>query len=134
MITLQCIRAVRAIDCTSTHFIATLLCCINSSALQEIDLPPLPANARYLFHANECYDWGTFGWAIMAQHVELAKYKSFIFMNSSVRGPYLPAYLKVCHHSYLLISRYVITATCLSKGMSSQLPAYLKVCLHSYLI
>lgn len=24
-------------------------------------LPKLPSNARYVHHANECFDWGTFG-------------------------------------------------------------------------
>lgn len=27
-------------------------------------LPRLPPNARYLHHANECYDWGSFGWVL----------------------------------------------------------------------
>jgi hypothetical protein len=63
--------------------------------LQAIELPPLPANARYIYHTNECYDWGTFGWAIMTQNVVLSKYRYFIFMNSSIRGPFLPAYVKV---------------------------------------
>lgn len=30
-------------------------------------LPPLPTNARYVPHANECYDWGTYAWALDTQ-------------------------------------------------------------------
>lgn len=61
-----------------------------------MELPPLPSNARYTYHPNECYDWGTFGWGIKTQGLDLTRYKYFIFMNSSVRGPFFPAYLKVC--------------------------------------
>ena len=63
--------------------------------VQEIELPVLPSNARYARHANRCYDWGTFGWALQTQHVNTDNYKYFIFLNSSVRGPFLPRYLPV---------------------------------------
>lgn len=66
-----------------------------SGTLQGVELPDLPANARYVHHANECYDWGTFGWAILTQSLDLSRYKYFIFMNSSVRGPFFPSYLRV---------------------------------------
>ena len=58
-------------------------------------LPALPHNARYVFHENRCYDWGTFGWAINEGQVDAAKYRAFVFINSSVRGPFLPAYFPV---------------------------------------
>ena len=48
-----------------------------------------------MFHENRCYDWGTFGWAIAEGKVDTAKYRAFVFMNSSVRGPFLPAYFPV---------------------------------------
>ena len=63
--------------------------------MQIIDLPPLPTNARYVLHNNECYDWGTFGWALTTQGINVDKYSYFIFMNSSVRGPFVPTYIKV---------------------------------------
>jgi hypothetical protein len=65
------------------------------SVVQAVELPPLPSNGRYIYHANECFDWGTFGWGIKSQKVDVDQYKYFIFMNSSVRGPYLPTYVKV---------------------------------------
>lgn len=58
-------------------------------------LPQLPRNARYLFHENKCYDWGTFGWVFEETKVNTNLYKSIIFMNSSVRGPFLPPYFPV---------------------------------------
>lgn len=63
--------------------------------MQAGDLPELPDNAEYVKHANECYDWGTFGWAIREGIIDPGAYKYFIFLNSSVRGPFLPPYLKV---------------------------------------
>lgn len=63
--------------------------------VQEVVLPALPANAKYVRHNNECYNWGTFGWALRTQGIDTSKYQHFIFMDSSVRGPFLPAYLRV---------------------------------------
>ncbi len=58
-------------------------------------LPQLPRNARYLFHENKCFDWGTFGWVFDETNINTDLYKSIIFMNSSVRGPFLPPYFPV---------------------------------------
>ena len=59
------------------------------------ELPKLPSNARYVHHENACYDWGTFGWALFKFSAILDAYRYFIFMNSSVRGPFLPSYWPV---------------------------------------
>ena len=37
--------------------------------LELDDLPLLPRNARYVLHANECSDWGTFGWLLATLQV-----------------------------------------------------------------
>ena len=63
------------------------------------NLPPLPSNARYVLHANECMDIGSIGWLLRLpsshpDHVDTARYRYFLFMNSSVRGPTLPAFLE----------------------------------------
>lgn len=58
------------------------------------DLPRLPSNAWYEFHDNLCFDYGTIGWLMRSGKVEIAKYKYFIMMNSSTRGPFMPAYHK----------------------------------------
>jgi hypothetical protein len=52
----------------------------------------LPPNARVERHQNGCYDWGTIGWLFDTKKVDTSKYKYFIFMNSSVRGPFIPTY------------------------------------------
>ena len=62
----------------------------------QVPLPDLPSNARYIFHDNVCYDWGTFGWALSSAVADVSSYKFIVFMNSSIRGPHLPAYWPVC--------------------------------------
>lgn len=61
-------------------------------------LPSLPRNARYLQHANECFDIGTVGWVLQAHVPRRAAYRYFVWLNSSVRGPFLPAYLSGAVH------------------------------------
>ena len=58
------------------------------------DLPPLPPNAWYEFHDNVCFDYGTIGWLMRNSKLDTAKYKYFVMMNSSTRGPFMPAYFK----------------------------------------
>mmetsp|Transcript_669 Transcript_669/g.1942 ORF Transcript_669/g.1942 Transcript_669/m.1942 type:complete len:501 (-) Transcript_669:495-1997(-) len=56
------------------------------------ELPRLPSNARYVHHENMCFDWGTIAWLFSEKQIESKKYKYFMFMNSSIRGPFLPAF------------------------------------------
>ena len=62
---------------------------------EPAEMPVLPSNARYVFHKNKCYDSGTIGWAIQNRKVDTSLYRYIIFMNSSVRGPFLPPYFPV---------------------------------------
>jgi hypothetical protein len=57
-----------------------------------IDLPKAP-NIEYLFTKNENFDYG--GYAAAIKTLGLSdRYDHFIFVNSSVRGPFLPVYAK----------------------------------------
>ena len=73
-------------------------------------LPKVPPNVHFEYHPNECYDWGTMGWILSRKIVDVNRYNHFIFMNSSVRGPFLPAYLWVTppylHLLYILQSAH----------------------------
>lgn len=61
-------------------------------------LPSLPPNARYVEHDNECLDWGTYAWLLSLPTDDpravrdQQRYQYFILMNSSVRGPFVPAW------------------------------------------
>ena len=62
-------------------------------------LPSLPDNARYVQHKNVCFDWGTFGWALFNLKLDIINYQYFVFMNTSVRGPYLAPYTVATWHT-----------------------------------
>jgi len=75
-------------------------------------MPLLPkGNAYYVQHENKCYDFGTAGWFIEKftygnpwsnqtsnttqnenRKLDLKRYKYFILMNSSIRGPFFTPY------------------------------------------
>ena len=58
-------------------------------------LPTLPREAKYIPHQNICYDWGTLGWFLFQSGlIDQNQFDYFVFINSSVRGPFLPSYVK----------------------------------------
>jgi hypothetical protein len=97
--------AVRDTDPADYYFILQQS---NNQNLDEGQLPKLPDNAHYIHHENKCFDYGTAGWFFsefttgnpyenqtLPTHTkkkDLRKYKYFIFLNSSIRGPYFPPY------------------------------------------
>ncbi|CAF1408254.1 unnamed protein product [Adineta ricciae] len=98
-------EAVRENDGIDYYFILQQ---IEKKPINESTMPPIPkSNAFYLQHENKCFDYGTIGWFFdtytighpwkqtspaIANPVNLRKYKYFIFMNSSIRGPFFPPY------------------------------------------
>lgn len=64
----------------------------NGIFLNESQLPLLPSNAHYVHHENQCFDIGTIGWFLSGGRIEKTKYKYFIFLNSSGRGPFIVSY------------------------------------------
>jgi hypothetical protein len=88
---------------------------IDNKQINESAMPLLPkSNAFYIQHENRCFDYGTIGWFLTKYTIgnpwakqtsitdsnntnherifNLTQYKYFIFMNSSVRGPFFPPY------------------------------------------
>eukprot|EP00884_Botryococcus_braunii_P001513 jgi/Botrbrau1/11362/Bobra.0038s0111.2 len=89
-------------------------------------LPQLPPNARYIGHENRCFDWGTFGWAFSSGTASTYGYKYFIFMNSSIRGPFLPSYWPISvHWSRIFVSRLTDDVKLVGSTISCE-TAYLK--------
>jgi len=70
---------------------------VNNKAVNVSRLPPLPPNAHYIQHENECFDLGTFGWFLSSNLINTKLYKYFILMNASIRGPYFTAYFDSDH-------------------------------------
>jgi len=65
---------------------------VGNKTVNESSLPKLPPNAHYLQHENECFDMGTFGWFFGSKIVDITRYKYFILMNASIRGPFFTVY------------------------------------------
>lgn len=95
------ITVTESIIITDVHYVTIMLQGLNQQ--YGISLPDLPNRARYVYHENACFDWGTFGWALHDPkiNIQVDAYKYFIFMNSSVRGPFLPPYWPVQHYCTL---------------------------------
>ncbi|KDD73356.1 hypothetical protein H632_c2260p0, partial [Helicosporidium sp. ATCC 50920] len=73
--------------------------------IRPTHLPALPPNVRVLKHPNSCFDWGTFGWVSTSQ-VDVSGYQYLVLLNSSVRGPFVPAYWpKELHWTQVLTQR-----------------------------
>ena len=60
-----------------------------------IPLEGLPLNVKVVRRGNLCYDGGTAGEVLAG--LDIRPYRFFIIMNSSVRGPFLPAYFARSH-------------------------------------
>lgn len=82
-------NAIRNIDDADYYIILQQ---INNKTFNEQNLPHLPSNAHYFQHENKCYDIGTIGWFLSKNITDKTKYKYFIFLNSSIRGPYIVSY------------------------------------------
>ncbi|MFA5898709.1 MAG: hypothetical protein WC829_06300 [Hyphomicrobium sp.] len=68
------------------------------SGAHSVDLPELP-NLRYVHTDNRNYDYGGHVAALRSVG-DVDVYDAFLFVNSSVRGPYLPPYAAVPWHRY----------------------------------
>jgi hypothetical protein len=65
--------------------------------MQEgVQLPNLPSNAQYVYYGDKnCRGWGSMAWFLTENLEILPQYQYFIFLDSAVRGPFLPAYYQV---------------------------------------
>ncbi|CAF4010983.1 unnamed protein product, partial [Adineta steineri] len=100
-------QAVRENDNVDYYFILQQ---VDNKPINISSMPLLPKKtAYYIQHENKCFDYGTIGWFINNYaignpwkketsstnsniKVNLKQYKYFIFMNSSIRGPFFPPY------------------------------------------
>lgn len=54
---------------------------------------PEQNNIKVLFRKNEDYDFGAYNYALST--IDISKYDYYFFMNTSVRGPFIPTYTNV---------------------------------------
>jgi hypothetical protein len=53
----------------------------------------LPSNVEIIRATGRCYNFGTIGLVLKDKETDLSPYKYFIWMDSSVKGPFKPLYL-----------------------------------------
>jgi hypothetical protein len=68
---------------------------------------PRYSNVRVFTKTNDCLDFG--GWRHALDRVAWRNgtYSHFVFMNSSVRGPFLPSYLPRTFHWTTLFTQFI---------------------------
>lgn len=59
------------------------------------ELLPLNPNIRYIKRQNACHDLGAYGEVLLKDDLYI-KYKRFIMLNASIRGPFLPYWSELC--------------------------------------
>jgi hypothetical protein len=59
------------------------------------DTIPRAANIRVIERSNECYDIGAAA-AVLVENDLYKRYKRYIMINASVRGPFVPIWSKKC--------------------------------------
>lgn len=69
------------------HDRADFVFVINGDAL-TVEIPMLP-NVMVIRRPNTCYDLGAHG-EVLDNRIDIKKYRRFILLNSTVRGPFLP--------------------------------------------
>lgn len=65
-------------------------------ALEIMELFPtdLPRNVQLIQVGLRCYNLGTVGWVLEHAGLDLSRFKYFVWLDSSVRGPFLPVYAR----------------------------------------
>jgi hypothetical protein len=79
------------------HASADFIFILNGETDFELLLPEGVPNIKFIKRDNTCYDLGAYGEVLRNNNKELArKYKRFILLNSSIRGPFQPVWSKGC--------------------------------------
>lgn len=66
---------------------------------------PRPKNVKIYEKGNKCFDLGSIGWLLNSDATILYRYTYFIWVNASVRGPFLAQYAKGVHWTQPLIHK-----------------------------
>lgn len=86
----------------------------NATDMIPTDLP----NVRMVQRDNTCFDLGAFGEVLRADNL-WKRYRRFITMNASIRGPFLPLYSSACWTDIFLDRITERTKVCLPRSCSS---------------
>jgi hypothetical protein len=79
------------------HSQADFIFVVNGESDLDKILPNNLPNVRFIKKSNNCFDLGSMGEILQRDNYELVrKYKRFILMNSSIRGPFMPTWTDGC--------------------------------------
>ena len=79
------------------HAYADFIFMVNGISQLEREIPKSIPNLEVRLRDNECFDLGSYGQMLGEDDRALVKkYKKFILLNSSIRGPFLPTWSKDC--------------------------------------
>ena len=86
---------------------------IFNGATTASQLVPQSTNVRVIERDNTCYDLGAIG-QVLREDDLWKRYKRFITMNASIRGPFLPIYSEACWTDVFLdrITTHVKVSCC----------------------
>ncbi|KAG9247111.1 hypothetical protein BJ878DRAFT_415554 [Calycina marina] len=76
------------------HAAADFVFIINGETA-DTSLIPKADNIRFIQRKNECYDLGAHAEVLLKDNL-YKKYKKFIMMNASIRGPFVPYWAEAC--------------------------------------
>lgn len=76
------------------HDAADFVFIINGES-KDTSLIPTADNIRIVQRKNECYDLGAYAEVLIMDDL-YKKYKKFIMLNSSIRGPFMPYWAESC--------------------------------------
>ena len=78
------------------HDSADFIFILNGEAPEFSNMIPIKDNIRKFQRDNTCMDMGSYGEIIQANNLLSKRYKKFIFLNASIRGPFLPTWSDSC--------------------------------------
>lgn len=76
------------------HAAADFVFILNGRTTARSLIPDRP-NIRYVQRRNDCYDLGAYAEVLTADNL-YKKYKKFVMLNASIRGPFLPYWSEGC--------------------------------------
>ncbi|KAI8114368.1 hypothetical protein M9434_002493 [Picochlorum sp. BPE23] len=75
----------------------------NETVTSLLQTCPKTRNVKIFEKDNSCFDLGSIGWLLNTDKTILKRYAYFIWVNASVRGPFLAPYAKGVHWTQPLI-------------------------------
>lgn len=79
------------------HANADFIFVLNGANTLKDIIPVHLANVQYRERDNSCFDLGTYGVVLNENDgANVRRYKRFVLMNASVRGPFVPAWADIC--------------------------------------